>query len=147
MSYIDIDTIIDECATDIASKDDVAQYMGAVDRAIEIECALNSVRIDEIPVDQNGFTTSRILIEFGILHFKKLLFQGYAGSASGDSDDVYVMKLDLIDKDYRDIKTKLTRQSILGVFTEDGTPKGRLSTFRAIPMVSGATGTSGVIKL
>ena len=138
MSYIDEAILRDEVAGDIVDTDDISVYSAAVDRLIEIECAKNSVRIDEIPVDGSGFTTSRVLMEFGILSFKKQIFQGYVGSSDGNGEDIYMVKYELIAKDLRDIKADLTRQSILGVFTESGEPKGRSVTIREIPLGNGA---------
>jgi hypothetical protein len=139
MSYIDPQILIDEVASDVNETDDLTTYLDATDRAIAIACAKNFVRLDEIPLDVNEeFTTSPYLIEYGILEFKHRVFLGYTGSSDGDGEDIYSVKLKLIDKDYRDIKAGLTHESILGIFTDSGEPKGRLVTMSQIPMINGA---------
>ena len=140
MSYINPLWVIDQVASDIMADDDVTQYDAAVDRMIEIQCAIESVRIDEIPLDISDFTTSCVLQAYGILLFKKYLFEGYAGSSDGDPDDVYMGKLPFIEKSIREIEPMITRQSILGLFDEGGEPKSKLAVIKQIPNIQGAFG-------
>lgn len=138
MSKINTDWYADEVATDLNRESDLSQYIATVERDVETKALIEGVRIDEIPLDDDGYYSSRIFISYAVLLYKKHLFMGYWGSSRGNDEDIYKVKLDEIKKWIKEIEPKITRESILGLATEAGDPKGKQSVVRSIPMFNGA---------
>lgn len=138
MSKINTAWYADEVANDLNDEADLTQYTTSVERDVETKALIEGVRIDEIPIDVDGYYDSHLLISYATLLYKKYLFMGYWGSSSGDGEDIYKEKLDEVKEWLRELTPKITRESILGLQTEDGTPKGKMSVVNVMPLYNGA---------
>jgi len=139
MSKINVDWFVDEVAYDLENETDLDRYTSAVERDIETKALIEGVRVDEIPVDGvTGYYTSRIVISYAALLYKKYLFFGYWGSSDGDTGDIYEAKLMEVKEQIRQLEPKISYHSILGLEEEDGTPKGKMAVAKVIPMSGGA---------
>ena len=134
MSYIKEDSVYDEVFADVRKRDDITKYMSAVDRKIELLCSKHMINRDQIPVDDDGYTTSNLLIDYGINMAKYFLFSGYNGSSDGDGEDIYKVKKEDAWKDAQDILKDITHDSILGVYTDEGTAKGKNTFVKQVPI-------------
>ena len=138
MAKIKSEWYIDEVAYDLTNETDLDNYTDAVQRDIETKALIEGVRIDEIPEDIDGYYTSRLIITYAGLLYKKHLFFGYWGSSDGDTGDIYEAKYMEVKEAIREIAPKITRESILGLATESGEPKGKMAVAKIIPMFNGA---------
>jgi hypothetical protein len=134
MSYINTNWVVDEVANDVIALDDVTSYSDSVDRDIEILAGVNKLRVDEIPVDGSGYVSSRMLQKYGVLLYKRYLFLGYWGSSRGEEEDIYKEKFEVVDGELVKLENSITRESILGIFTEEGEPKGKVAVIKSIPI-------------
>jgi len=140
MSAINTAWFADEVANDLNDESDLTQYTATVERQVETKALIEGVRVDEIPLDVDDYYDSRILITYATLLYKKALFMGYWGSSDGDAEDIYKAKYDEMKEELRAFTPMITRESILGMATEDGTPKGKMAVVNVMPIYNGAGG-------
>ena len=120
MAYLNPDYIVDADASDLYTKEIIAdptrigKIVELVDFAVDMYVQSNGVGVDEIPVDGSSYATTYSVIEFARLKLYIMLFNTYAGSAHGDTEDVYGMKAEAYQEQLFAHEGKATRNNILG---------------------------------
>ena len=114
MSYIDINDVSDLHVKDICEREDVTSQLTATDREIERVSMARGVKSDDIPVDENGNTTSPALQTFGMFYLYRILLSDFWGASGRDTiQDIYFAKLEYYESEMQKARNTLTRDLIL----------------------------------
>lgn len=114
MAYLNTIYITDAYAIDLLKETtNVANINTIVDKAVERFCQSKGVAIDNIPVDEEGYATSYIVIEYARYKMYIELFCAYRGTARGETEDIYMSKKEEYEEKLSCIKSEATRASIL----------------------------------
>ena len=136
---VNIEWAVDEVAYDLKDEADLSNYTGAVEREIETKCLIEGVSLSEVPLDEDGYYSSHILIMYATLLYKRFLFAGYWGSSDGNQYDVYKDKLEYVEKQIDKLMPMITGVTIRGMATPEGEPTvTKLTSMRQIPYFNGA---------
>ena len=135
MSYTNADWLLidEQIKALIDSGEDISAYLVASDRDIAIICAYNQVSPADIPVDEDGYVASPVLIEYAIASSCVKILRGYWGSRAGEQD-IYFDKLKYWMAEQERTKGLVTKDTIGGITDSNGEPLPQDSYITVVPM-------------